>query len=391
MNHLEKILILGILLITIASCTQKEKADRINYFTPGTEWKDTNGTHINAHGGGILFREGVYYWFGEHKIEGEKGNRAQVGVHCYSSEDLYNWKDEGIALGVMPEGSGSDIEKGSIIERPKVIYNEKTKKYVMWFHLELKNRKYSSALSGVATSDKVMGPYTYLKSVRPNAGHWPLNYPDSFKIKPVNVDGAVFTGGSISSPTHELNLVKRDLDRGQMARDMTLFKDDDGKAYHIYSSEENSTLHIALLDEDYTSHTGQYVRIFADRFMEAPAMFKKDGKYYLIMSGCTGWAPNAARSAVADSIFGEWKELGNPCLGEGAETTFESQSTFVVRVVGTDKYIYMGDRWCPENPIGGTYVWLPINFTDNGFAIEWKDRWSLDDNNKNVIFNSSVE
>lgn len=381
MNQLKKVLILGILLLAIEACTQK-KVETDNVFIPGAEWKDTDGNHINAHGGGILYHEGIYYWFGEHKIEGKEGNRAQVGIHCYSSEDLYNWKDEGIALGVMPEGSGSDIEKGAIIERPKVIYNEKTNKFVMWFHLELKGLKYSSALSGIATSDKVTGPYTYLKSVRPNAGHWPLNYPDSLKIKPVNIDGAVFTGGSISSPTHELNLVKRDFEKGQMARDMTLFRDDDGKAYHIYSSEENSTLHIALLDEDYTSYTGQYVRVFADRFMEAPAMFKKDGKYYLIMSGCTGWAPNAARSAVADSIFGEWKELGNPCMGASAETTFESQSTFVLQVAGTDKYIYMGDRWRPENPIEGTYVWLPIDFTGKGFTIEWKDRWSLDDINK---------
>lgn len=381
MKELKKALIVGVSLLVIAACTQRE-AEEEKVFIPGEEWKDTDGVHVNAHGGGILYHNGVYYWFGEHKVEGEEGNRAQVGVHCYSSEDLYNWKDEGIALGVMPEGSGSDIEKGSIIERPKVIYNEKTKKYVMWFHLELKDRKYSSALSGVATSDNVTGPYTYLKSVRPNADHWPLNYPDSLKISPVRTDGMVFSGGDLPQPTHVLNLVKRDLETGQMARDMTLFRDDDGKAYHIYSSEENSTLHIALLDEDYTSHTGQYIRVFADRFMEAPAMFKRDGKYYLIMSGCTGWAPNPARSAVSDSIFGEWEELGNPCIGEGAETTFVSQSTFVLQVAGTDKYIYMGDRWRPENPIDGSYVWLPINFTGKGFTIEWKDRWSLDDFNE---------
>src|SRR5690554_4807638 len=154
MKQLKKALIGGVLLLAIGACTQK-KVEGENIFIPGAEWKDTDGTHINAHGGGVLYHEGVYYWFGEHKIEGEEGNRAQVGVHCYSSEDLYNWIDEGIVLSVMPEGSGSDIEKGSIIERPKVIYNEKTKKYVMWFHLELKDRKYSSALSGIATSDNV--------------------------------------------------------------------------------------------------------------------------------------------------------------------------------------------------------------------------------------------
>ena len=89
-----------------------------------------------------------------------------------------------------------------------------------------------------------------------------------------------------------------------MARDMNLFVDEDGKAYLIHSSEENSTLHIAELTEDYTACSDRFARFFPGRFMEAPALFKQEGKYYLIMSGCTGWAPNAGRSAVASSIWG---------------------------------------------------------------------------------------
>ena len=123
------------LIVALYGCGEEK---RYTSFTPGELWLDNNDIHINAHGGGILYDKGVYYWFGEHKIEGKAGNQAHVGVHCYSSKDLYNWKDEGIALAVKPEGSGSDIEKGCILERPKVIYNTKTKKYVMWFHLEPK-------------------------------------------------------------------------------------------------------------------------------------------------------------------------------------------------------------------------------------------------------------
>lgn len=104
-----------------------------------------------------------------------------------------------------------------------------------------------------------------------------------------------------------MNLLGRDFESGQMARDMNLFVDDDGKAYHIYASEDNSTLHISELTDDYTACSGNYARFFVGRFMEAPAMFKKDGKYYLIMSGCTGWAPNPGRSAVASSIWGRGK------------------------------------------------------------------------------------
>jgi alpha-galactosidase len=39
-------------------------------FRPGELWPDDNGVHINAHGGGVLYHGGTYYWYGEHKIEG---------------------------------------------------------------------------------------------------------------------------------------------------------------------------------------------------------------------------------------------------------------------------------------------------------------------------------
>ena len=122
-----------LLVIAFGACQNKS---RTGSFKPGEIWKDNKGVHINAHGGGILFHDGRYWWFGEHKIEGEAGNKAQVGVHVYSSANLYDWKDEGIALPVVKDQPGHDIEQWSIIERPKVIYNKKTGKFVMWFHLE---------------------------------------------------------------------------------------------------------------------------------------------------------------------------------------------------------------------------------------------------------------
>jgi beta-xylosidase len=345
-------------------------------FKPGEIWPDNNGVHINAHGGGILSVGDTYYWFGEHKTEGSGGNVANVGVRCYSSKDLYQWKDEGIALSVMPEGSGSDIEKGCILERPKVIANKKTGKYVMWFHLEPKGRGYGGARSGVAVADKPTGPYTFIKSVRPDAGHWPVNYPDKLKNAPVT-DKNSFSGGSLPNHPDSLNIIKRDFEGGQMARDMTLFVDSDGKAYHIFSSEENSTTHISLLTDDYLDHAGKYTRVFVNRFMEAPALFKRNGLYYLIMSGCTGWAPNAGRSAVASSIWGPWEELENPFVGPDSETSFHSQSTYVLPVPGKkDRFIYIGDRWTPNNAIDGRYIWLPIRFEGKQAIIEWKDAWN---------------
>src|SRR5664279_462738 len=131
-------------------------------FQPGAPWPDNHGVHINAHGGGILFHDGIYYWFGEHKIEGAAGNAAHVGVHVYSSRDLYNWKDEGVALAVSNDPQ-SPITRGCILERPKVIFNPRTKQFVMWFHLEPKDAGYTGSLSGVAVADNVTGPFHFLE------------------------------------------------------------------------------------------------------------------------------------------------------------------------------------------------------------------------------------
>ena len=359
------------------------QSDEYTSFYPGEIWKDNYGKHINAHGGGILYKDGIYYWFGEHKIAGPEGNKAQIGVHCYSSKDLYNWKDEGIVLSVDAFNPNSEITKGCVLERPKVVYNEKTNKYVMWFHLELKGQGYSAARCGVATSDKVTGPFTYLKSYRPNKNIWPVNASENDTTEVAGGDSTLskIPGNEAAIAGYFL---RRDFHAGQMARDMTIFKDDDDKAYLIYASEENYTMNISELSDDYTSFSGKWYRLFPGGHNEAPAIFKNNGKYYLITSGCTGWAPNSARSAVTDDLFGKWKELGNPAIGENSEITFDSQSTYVIPVQGKDNaFILMSDRWNPKNPIDGRYIWLPIQFDGEKLIIIWHDEWDLSFFDKN--------
>lgn len=337
-------------------------------FHPGAIWPDNNGLHINAHGGGLLYKKGVYYWFGEFKIAGGAGNRAQVGVSCYSSKDLYNWKSEGIALKVSDDPQ-NDIAKGCILERPKVVYNKRTKKYVMWFHLELLGKGYSAARAGVAVSDNVTGPYQFIRSYRPNPGKMPY-YPPGTPASEM-VDCAHPAGKSDT-------FFCRDVPGGQMARDMTVFVDDDGKAYHVYSSEENFTIQIAELDKDYTRHTGKFTRVYAGHQTEALALFKHNGIYYMIGSGCTGWAPNAARWFTAKSIFGPWTFHGNPCEGKDANITYGGQSTYVLPVEGKkDAFIFIADKWTPKNPIDGRYLWLPIVFKGDDISVNWMDSWDL--------------
>jgi hypothetical protein len=328
-------------------------------FEPGAVWLDTSGRPINAHGGGLLFHQGTYYWYGELKQgrtylpkvnQAWGGTRVLAGgVACYSSADLGSWKSEGVVLPSVAENPDHDLACENVIERPKVIYNARTRKFVMWFHQD--SPDYSAARSGVAVSAAPTGPFVYQKSFRPNAGR-----------PPINAAGGGATGG-------------------QMARDMTLFVDDDGKAYQFYASEQNETMHVSELSDDYLQPSGKYARIFVGRSMEAPAVFKRGGKYYLIASGCTGWEPNEARSAVADNIFGPWTELGNPCRGENAELTFGCQSTYVLPVAGAaGRFIAVFDRWKKWDLEDSRYVWLPLTFDREGRPrIEWRDRWSLSD------------
>ena len=331
----------------------------------GELWYDTDGRHINAHGGGILKYNDTYYWFGEHKDE--RTSDAMVGVMCYASKDLVNWRNCGVALSVtepapgqsgqrMRRGAttGSDIERGCILERPKVIYNPVTKKFCMWFHLELKGQGYNAARYGVAVADRPEGPYKFLYSSRANAGTWPI------EGSPMNFD----------------EYLKRDYGTGQMARDMTLYVDDDGKAYHIFSSEENFTLHIAELTGDYLHHTGRYTRMAPGGQNEAPAIFKHDGTYWMITSGCTGWAPNEARMFSAPSIWGPWTQHPNPCRGPLAEKTFNGQSTYVL-TLDDGRHIFMADIWRPNHPIDARYIWLPIEFEDGKPVVRWRDEWTF--------------
>ena len=331
----------------------------------GELWYDTDGRHINAHGGGILKYNDTYYWFGEHKDE--RTSDAMVGVMCYASKDLVNWRNCGVALSVtepapsqsgqrMRRGAttGSDIERGCILERPKVIYNPVTKKFCMWFHLELKGQGYNAARYGVAVADRPEGPYKFLYSSRANAGTWPI------EGSPMNFD----------------EYLKRDYGTGQMARDMTLYVDDDGKAYHIFSSEENFTLHIAELTGDYLHHTGRYTRMAPGGQNEAPAIFKHDGTYWMITSGCTGWAPNEARMFSAPSIWGPWTQHPNPCRGPLAEKTFNGQSTYVL-TLDDGRHIFMADIWRPNHPIDARYIWLPIEFENGKPVVRWRDEWTF--------------
>lgn len=326
-------------LATVLPCSGQQLSGS---FKPGQMWLDDQARAINAHGGGILYHGGIYYWYGEYKqgtttlpawATWECYRTDVVGISCYSSSDLLNWHFEGIVLAAEPTDTLHDLHPSQVVERPKVIYNESTGQFVMWMHID--SADYTKAACGVAVSTSPTGPFRYLGSFRP---------------------------------------------LGHMSRDQTLFVDDNGCAYQICSSDDNATLHIHPLSVDYLTPTLACIHIFVGQYREAPAVFKHDGKYYLLTSGCSGWDPNVADVAVADSMEGPWTSLGNPCVGANAEKTFNAQSTFVLPVAGRPgTFVAMFDRWVKTDLPSSRYVWLPLTFRDGCPQIRWHDMWNLTD------------
>jgi hypothetical protein len=314
-------------------------------FVPGEVWFDTKGIPINAHAGGILHEEGIFYWYGQPMsslppgpaFPPSAGNLTEAGVSLYTSNDLYNWHNEGLVLQVS-EDKNNDLYKGLRIERPKVVRSPATGQYVMWFHYVRSGLTHAQSFeAAVCTSTSPKGPFQLIRIFRPHGG--------------------------------------------QMVRDCTLFQDRDGETYFIYASEENATLHIAKLNRDCLDVSDVWIRALEGRFREAPALFRKGEQVFLITSGCTGWKHNQASWASAPHPLGPWTEQGDPCIEDNSHTTFDSQGTFVLSLPGKENsFIFMADRWDTKSMSESRHIWLPISFDSSGnIRIEWKARWHLED------------
>jgi hypothetical protein len=302
----------------------------------GQPYPDTAGNPIHAHGGWMLDYDGYTYWYGE-----DRRDNHYAAVYRSPSDDMKNWEFRGHILSTdTPARETSarfdltlswekDGHTGKVnIERPKVLYNEKTKKFVLWAHYE-NGRDYREARACVASSDYPDRDFVYHGSFNPF---------------------------------------------GEMSRDCTVHTDAAGDAYFVSASRDNADLHIYRLTEDYLN-VGEWVKsLYCHEYREAPALFEREGKTYMISSYCTGWAPNQGKWCAADSVTGRWGLLRD--FGDG--TTFRSQSAFV-RKQG-EKYWYIGDRWGGGGPkyFESTYVVLEIRFDAEGNPfIEYTDEPEL--------------
>ena len=289
---------------------------------PAGNWMDTNGKSIQAHGAGIVRVGRTYYWFGENRAQ---DNSSFVAVSCYSSTDLVHWR---FRRNVLTLQSSGDLGPNRVVERPKVVYNAPTHTYVMYLHIDSSN--YGEAKVGVATSKTVDGNYSYVGSYNP---------------------------------------------RGNQSRDMTVFQDTDGSAYLIYATNNNSALNIDKLSSDYLRDVNN-VYTFNNRW-EAPGMFKSHGRYYLISSSPTGWAPNPNVYVSATSLSGPWTSPAS--LAPNSPNTYDSQDAYILPVTGSrgTTYIYMGDRWDPTAFGNSRYVWLPLNISGPDISLSYYDAWTI--------------
>jgi hypothetical protein len=321
---------------------QNKIVDKQN-FEPAKPWLDNKGNHINAHGGGVLFHNGIYYWYGEHKIKGKsESNFADGGIHCYTSKDLINWTDAGVVLSVEYSNStNSDIEYGCLIERPKVVYNKKTQKFIAFFKFYPKGNGYEVAYVGVATSESPNGPFIY-----------------SHKFLADSPKGS---------------------------GDFSMFVDTNGDLYHLAVRKPDKTFIIGKMRDDYLMPLDGYkICNGIEYHTEAPALIKVNNVYHMLNSGSTGWKPNEARYYTTNDLFGTWTRHENPTHGFnpfdniGSEKTFGGQSSFIIPVMGLENaYIAMFDIWKPTMPIEGRYIWLPIEFKEGKISIQWMDQWNI--------------
>jgi len=276
----------------------------------------------------------TYYWIGEYK-----DNANQMAAYmghvtapfiantCYSSTDLKNWT---FVNNVLTQQASGDLGPGRVVERPKVIFNDLTNTYVMYMHID--NNRYADARVGVARSPTVCGNYEYMGSFQP---------------------------------------------LGNLSRDMTLYKDDDGSGYLISGDH----LNIYRLAPDFLTVASLVASANPSKSSESPAMVKVNGVYFLLTSSKTWWTSNDNYYFTAPALSGPWTDRGD--FTPNSTNTYNSQTTYVLPVTGTSTttYMYMGDRWCEGCFGDSTYIWQPLTINPATPLLRldpFYDTWTID-------------
>lgn len=319
---MKKLLWIISLFPTVASFAQNRA------IVPGAPWLDDSGHQIQAHGGSVVRVKDTFYWYGE--VYQPKQDSIYHHVSCYTSKDLMNWTFKGYVFRMTcPDTSLHHW----VLERPKVFYNSRTRKYVMYMHLDgrVEKRDYGYAEVGVAISNHPTGPFLFVRHFRP---------------------------------------------LGCESRDIGQFVDDDGTAYLIFEDRFRMGFHIARLSADYLDVEKEVS--FIHQPMEGGALVHYGGLYYVTGSALTGWTPNPNKYATAASLSGPWSAFKD--IAPPETDTYRSQSGLMLKIVGikTTTVIFMGDQWNEQALWDSRYLWMPLHIGKGIVQLPAPGPWVID-------------
>lgn len=288
--------------------------------TNGNLWLTAQGDTVQAHAPGFLKIKDTWYMVGE-----DRGREWRPDVNLYSSKDLQNWTFEKKII----ENGVTSPELGTrrMIERAKLLYNKKTKRYVVWCHWESSN--YGASEAACFSSPNINGPYRMEWSGRP---------------------------------------------LGIKSRDCNIFVDTDGTAYFISTTEENQHLGLFRLSDDYISIV-EHTQLFPWQRREAPAIVRLGNKYFMFSSACTGWAPNQCKLSWSYDLESGWSQLENI----GDNKAFRTQPAAILEIKGSKSttHLYVGDRWKDPTLSQSKTIILPITFTDTSCHFQYRDSFEI--------------
>ncbi|TSJ39159.1 family 43 glycosylhydrolase [Mucilaginibacter corticis] len=288
------------------------------------------GDAVDAHDGEIAYFNGTYYLYGTSYGCGfEWGHKDApfCGFEVYSSKDMVTWTDKGTLFDASTPVWQTRCNGNTYgCFRPHVIYNSKTKLYVLWINVYDNRVGYR-----VFTSKTPVGPF--VEQAEPKLA--------------VNADAAV---GGLNNGDHDT------------------FVDDDGKAYLAYTDwHAKGAIAIEQLSDDYLTGTGKVVQAVTKESTEAPALFKRKGIYYLIYSdpNCGYCGGTGASYRTAKSPLGPWSEgikiSDNSC---GGQPSFVSS----IKLKTGDVFLFGSDLWnnAAKNESLANYYWAPLKFNEDG-------------------------
>lgn len=320
--------VIGLLLIFLISCSRSPKTVVIDNTKPRL---DSSGQVVDAHDGCLQFFEGKFYLYGT-AYGSNDGYSMANRYRVYSSPDLQHWKFVGNLLAQQWPG---------VYYRPYVVFNSRTKKYVLWYNWY---ETLWNGQTGVAISDTPTGPFTVKNS--------------SVKL-------------AKNSPG-----------------DGSLFVDDDGTGYYIYTAiDDNYTIRVERLTPDYLATTGETSMVLGGS-SESPVLFKRENLYYILYGRRCAFCAQGSElvSFISFSPLGpfHWADVIN--IRDNDTNTFiiPGQQTWVANIP-TDQgpqFVWMADLWqsAPDGIKGhDLQFWAPMDFNWRTKTIQIgnSNRWSM--------------